>query len=205
MKSHKHYKEYCKSNYSKIENYELAKADNFVGWHCHHKLETHCPLTGMIKPLDKILSSSSLKSLDMYYNRPPEELIFMPPKDHHSLHFKLSSQNRQISEDTRHKLSISHKGKGHDSKWRKTVSEKLKGRKLTKNHCSKISESLKGKKLSDDHKKSISEKLLGRKLSSSTKNKMSIYRKNCKWYTNGKINKFSPIQPEGFYLGKTKH
>lgn len=24
-----------------VENYWLAKADNFVGWECHHRLETH--------------------------------------------------------------------------------------------------------------------------------------------------------------------
>lgn len=30
--------EYCKE-YQKIENYELTKADNFKGWHCHHRLE----------------------------------------------------------------------------------------------------------------------------------------------------------------------
>ena len=30
--------EYCKE-YQKIENYELAKADNFKGWEIHHRLE----------------------------------------------------------------------------------------------------------------------------------------------------------------------
>ena len=28
-------------NPEQIENYELAKADDFKGWHCHHRLETH--------------------------------------------------------------------------------------------------------------------------------------------------------------------
>ena len=31
---------YCKS-IEDIENYELAKADNFIGWDIHHRLETH--------------------------------------------------------------------------------------------------------------------------------------------------------------------
>ena len=31
--------QYCKDDLSKIENYELAKADNFKGWHIHHRLE----------------------------------------------------------------------------------------------------------------------------------------------------------------------
>ena len=34
------FKLYCK-DYENIENYEKAKADNFIGWHCHHRLETH--------------------------------------------------------------------------------------------------------------------------------------------------------------------
>ena len=31
--------QYCKDDLSKIENYELAKADNFKDWHIHHRLE----------------------------------------------------------------------------------------------------------------------------------------------------------------------
>lgn len=30
---------YCRDNITKIENYELAKADNFKGWEIHHRLE----------------------------------------------------------------------------------------------------------------------------------------------------------------------
>ena len=33
-------KRYCK-DYENIENYDKALADNFKGWHCHHRLETH--------------------------------------------------------------------------------------------------------------------------------------------------------------------
>lgn len=31
---------YCK-DYKNIENYEKAAAENFKGWECHHRLETH--------------------------------------------------------------------------------------------------------------------------------------------------------------------
>ena len=34
------FKRYCK-DYENIENYELAKKDNFKGWVIHHRLETH--------------------------------------------------------------------------------------------------------------------------------------------------------------------
>ena len=33
------FERYCK-DYENIENYEKAKADNFVGWDCHHRLQT---------------------------------------------------------------------------------------------------------------------------------------------------------------------
>ena len=49
-----------------IENYELAKADNFKGWDIHHKLE----ICG-----DYINTVSDLKMMNLYYNRPAEELI----------------------------------------------------------------------------------------------------------------------------------
>ena len=32
--------DYC-FDYEKIENYDLALKDNFKGWTCHHRLETH--------------------------------------------------------------------------------------------------------------------------------------------------------------------
>ena len=57
------YKLYCKE-YWKIENYDLAKSDNFEGWHCHHKLGID-------------YSSEELKKFDLYFNRPYFELIFM--------------------------------------------------------------------------------------------------------------------------------
>lgn len=32
-------RKFCKDDYTKIENYELAKADNFKDWCIHHRLE----------------------------------------------------------------------------------------------------------------------------------------------------------------------
>ena len=31
------YMDFCPEHYMEIENYELAKSDNFVGWVCHHR------------------------------------------------------------------------------------------------------------------------------------------------------------------------
>lgn len=70
-------------NPEQIENYELAKADDFKGWHCHHRLETHTA-DGNRRKVD--LSREELIAMNMYYNRPANELIFMKAGEHISLH-----------------------------------------------------------------------------------------------------------------------
>lgn len=77
---------YCISDQiEQIENYEVAKIDNFDGWHIHHRLETHNS-DGQKRLVN--LSKAELIALDMYYNRPASELIFMKAGDHISLHRK---------------------------------------------------------------------------------------------------------------------
>lgn len=75
---------YCK-DLEKVENYEQAKADNFIGWDRHHRLETHNS-DGERRLVD--LTVDELKALDMYYNRPPEELIWLRSSEHTKLHWK---------------------------------------------------------------------------------------------------------------------
>ena len=74
------YKQYCK-DYKNIENYEKAKKDNFKGWECHHRLETHTP-DGKRRDVD--ISQKELIALGMYYNRPASELIFLPASEHNA-------------------------------------------------------------------------------------------------------------------------
>lgn len=64
-----------------IENYEKALADNFNSWEIHHKIELHPD--GSVR-----YTSKSLKELDLYYNRPATELIWMTTFEHNSLHHK---------------------------------------------------------------------------------------------------------------------
>lgn len=78
------FERYCKE-YENIENFEKAKADNFKGWCCHHRLETHTS-DGERRPVD--ITQKELKALRMYYNRPAEELIFLTTSEHRSLHTK---------------------------------------------------------------------------------------------------------------------
>lgn len=72
------WKNYCKE-YWLIENYDKALADNFKGWHCHHRLELHPD--GSIR-----FTREGLINADLYVNRPPEELIFLTISEHSKLH-----------------------------------------------------------------------------------------------------------------------
>lgn len=68
-----------------IENYELAKKDNFDDWCIHHRLETHNS-DGEKRLVN--LSKTELIALDMYYNRPASELVFLTKSEHTKLHRK---------------------------------------------------------------------------------------------------------------------
>lgn len=75
---------YCRPEEQiEVENYELAKADNFVGWDRHHRLETHN--SDGVKRLISI-STEELIALDMYYDRPASELIWLKKAEHKKLH-----------------------------------------------------------------------------------------------------------------------
>lgn len=81
-------KKYCSEDPSLIENYDKAINDKTQTWHCHHRLE------------DLGFSQKDLKYLQLYYGVPAEELIFMTPNEHYSLH----STGREVSEETKEKL-----------------------------------------------------------------------------------------------------
>lgn len=127
---------FCSGDITKIENYELAVNDESQIWHCHHRLETHFS-DGALRPVKARITQKELIALDMYYHRPPEELIFMTPAEHVSLH----SKGKQMFETTRKKLSEAHKGRKHGP--------------MPEEHRRKISEANKGKKLSEEHKKHL--------------------------------------------------
>ena len=62
-----------------IENYECAKADNFKGWVIHHRIELH-PDYSLRYSREKLIE------LEIYYNRPPSELIWMKRNEHARIH-----------------------------------------------------------------------------------------------------------------------
>ena len=95
------YKQYCKEP-EKIENYEKAKVDDFVGWECHHRLETHNS-DGERRLVD--ITKKELIALGMYYNRPPEELIFLTASEHSSF-----NKGKKLSDETKQKIGEAKKG-----------------------------------------------------------------------------------------------
>ena len=72
---------------TKVENYEKAKADNFVNWVQHHRLETHNS-DGERRLVQ--ITAEELKALDMYYNRPAEELIWLTRAEHINIHREIN-------------------------------------------------------------------------------------------------------------------
>lgn len=62
-----------------IDNYDKAKADNFKDWVIHHRLAFN-------EKYEYVNSRQDLIDKDLYYYRPPEELIYLLNWDHVKLH-----------------------------------------------------------------------------------------------------------------------
>lgn len=115
----KRIKKFCCEDISLIENYEEAINSEEL-WDCHHRLET-----------DSNKSVKELKDMGLYWKRPASELIFLSHCDHASLHLKQLNKSEKhrknlsdglkgeknpmykkiVSEETRLKMSLAHKGK----------------------------------------------------------------------------------------------
>ena len=109
-----------------IENYDKAIADTTQTWQCHHRLETHNS-DGERRLVD--ISSAELIALGMYYDRPPEELIFMTELEHKRLH---NVGKRMIGKGM--------KGKHHSEEWKR----KMKGHTVSEETKKKMRQSMKG-------------------------------------------------------------
>lgn len=213
----KNFEKYC-TEPEKIENYEKAKKDNFKGWDCHHRLETHNS-DGERRLVD--ITKKELKALGMYYNRPSSELIFLTSREHKILHNK----GKKMSEETRKKLREANKGehnpmygKKHSFETINKMSEAHKN--ISEETRNKMREAKKGNKhalgckRSEEAKNKIAEAMkgnkhaLGHRHTEETKNKIGEAKKGENnpafgkhWYNNGKINVMSKECPEGFVPG----
>ena len=98
---------YC-TDYTKIENYESALKSP-LRYDLHHRRE-----------ISENKSASDLIDENLYYHRPPEELIFLEHKEHVRLH------NMNMSAEIRKKMSEAHKGKHPSAESRQKMSDAKK-------------------------------------------------------------------------------
>ena len=185
------FERFCK-DYENIENYQKAKADNFKGWDCHHRLETH----NSDGKRDVDISVEELISIGMYFDRPAYELVFLPSSEHISLHKKGTTyfKGKHHTEEAKKKISEAQKGENNSmhgkSPWNK-------GKKMSEEYCRKNSESHKWKPSPNK----------GKHLSTEIKKKISALKgkpnatKGRHWYNNGIKNIMSKECPPGFMPG----
>ena len=136
-----------------IENYSKAIADNSEIWACHHRLETHNS-DGERRLVD--ILGPELIALGLYYDRPPEELIFLTQTEHMRLHRigkPGAMKDKHHSEETKRKMSEAHKGKPgamkdkhHSEETKRKMSEAHKGKPKSEEHKRKLSEAHKGQR-----------------------------------------------------------
>lgn len=155
-------KYYCCEDMSKIENYDKMLSNTSQVWDCHHRLETHNS-DGERRLVD--LSIKELQALDMYYDRPASELIFLTHSEHCKLHHVGNN-------DLYKKISDSRTGKPHPHKGDK-------GRVVTKETRDKISKKLQGRHLSDEVRQKLSDSHKGKTVSWAGK-KRGPYKKKAK-------------------------
>ena len=146
-----------------IENYDLAIADKENVWICHHRKE-------------EFYTSKELIELKMYFNVPPEDLVFCRNTKEHRKYPHKGDENT---------IGF-HKGKKRSEETKKNISEALKGRSLSEYHKKKLSEVGKLRNFSEEHRK-----------------KISVANKGRKWFTNGIINVWDFNCPPGFAPGRT--
>jgi hypothetical protein len=150
-----------------IENYEEAINDKNTTWDLHHIRE-------LTPDGDFAYSAKDLIRMNLYYQRPANELIFLRKSEHRSLHKK----GKKLSDETRAKMSEAKKGKKLSEEHRAKIGAAKKN--MSAETRAKISEAKKGhnnpfygKKLSAETRAKMTEAHKGKKLSAETKQKLS--------------------------------
>ena len=164
----KYAKSYCKDDISKIENYDLAISDS-AKWVCHHRLEI--TIDGKFAH-----TKPEMIRMNMYYQRPYFELIFLKESEHRKLH------NQSMSDEHRQKIIESNKRRIVSEETKRKISASNIGKKLSEEQIQKMIERQRGK-----------QKKRGYKLSEETRKKMSLAhagqkRKPCSEETKQKIS-----------------
>lgn len=106
-------RKYCREDITIIKNYTEAIADKTRMWICHHINGE--PFTGFC--------TADLKKMNMYYQRPASELVFVSRSEHNTIHKKDIS----LSDESRKKMSDALKGRIFSDATRKKMSKSHKG------------------------------------------------------------------------------
>jgi len=125
---------FCCEDISLIENYEKAISDKTQTWDLHHRKE------------EEGYSRKELKYLGLYYKRPASELIFLTKSEHNRIHHKGKTtwiKGKHHSEETKRKISGSHKGKHHSEETKRKLSESHKGKHHSEETRRKLSKPVK--------------------------------------------------------------
>ena len=130
---------YCKGDIFRIENYDKAMADTENIWDCHHRDEIRKLPSGMVA----LRSVADLIDAGLYYQVPPEYLIFLPHKEHESMHKRLKSFKRT--------------GMPHSAATKELMSNKARGHKVSEATKEKLRQFRLGTKMADESKKRMSE------------------------------------------------
>lgn len=171
----------------KVENFEEAVHDMNEIWVLHHRFETKCPI---YKP-----SMEELIDAGLYYDRLPEELIYLKRSEHSKIHCFYGNEkfgyksgfipwNKGIKYEN-YKCNNGNFKKG-DIPWNK-------------------GKHIQGHPMSEETKEKIRISNIGKKhnISSEMKKKMCYGNtKGTHWYNNGKINKRCNECPNGFVEGR---
>ena len=80
---------YCSEDITLIENYQAAISDEERMWDIHHRRE--CDENGLT-----LFTHKQLKDMNLYYNRPASELIFVTKSMHKKLHREMCSNGGKI-------------------------------------------------------------------------------------------------------------
>lgn len=171
-----------------------------------HRLETHKYKDRKRKEWvrrEENVPARELIALGLYFDRPPEELIFMTNSEHTTHHLI----GHGVSEETREKLRKFNLGKKHTEETKRKLSEMFKGVKKpprTEEHKRKIGLARRGKPNPKN-----SERMKGRpawnrglKMDDDFRRKNSESHKGKRWYNNGITSVLTRECPEGFKLGR---
>lgn len=153
---------YCKEDISLIENYDKALADPEVMWECHHRDEVKVLPSGIVVRRTK----AELLENGRYWHCPANELIFLHPSEHRSLHLTGSKRSSIVQYwiDYRNGLKKRNTCYTQSPEW----VEKRRAAMLGKTHTvseearKRMSDAHKGKKLSLEHRKKLSEAAIAR-------------------------------------------